>query len=135
MTFRSGFVAVVGRPNVGKSTLTNALVGEKVAITSKRPETTRRQIRGIVDRDGYQVVLVDTPGLHRPRTLLGERLNLQVREALADVDAVAVCLPADQAVGPGDRFLLDLLPPGTLMVAVVTKVDRVKPSALVAKLA
>jgi GTP-binding protein Era len=135
--FRSGFVAVVGRPNVGKSTLVNALVGEKVAITSKRPETTRRQIRGIVDADRYQVVLVDTPGLHRPRTLLGERLNDMVRESLADVDLVVVCLPADQPIGPGDRFLLGALPErlaGTAAVAAVTKVDKVTRSALVEKL-
>jgi GTP-binding protein Era len=132
--FRSGFAAVVGRPNVGKSTLVNALVGEKVAITSARPETTRRQIRGILDRDGHQVVLVDTPGLHRPRTLLGERLNEMVREALADVDAVLVCLPADQKIGPGDRFLLGALPPSVALVAAVTKIDRVRPGALPPKL-
>ncbi|MDR1189195.1 MAG: GTPase Era [Bifidobacteriaceae bacterium] len=133
--FRSGFVAVVGRPNVGKSTLTNALVGEKVAITSNRPETTRRQIRGIVHRDGYQVVLVDTPGLHRPRTLLGERLNDMVRESLADVDLVVVCLPADQAIGPGDRFLLNALPSRLAKAAAVTKTDRVQRPALMEKLA
>ncbi|MDR3107453.1 MAG: 50S ribosome-binding GTPase, partial [Bifidobacteriaceae bacterium] len=133
-SFRSGFVAVVGRPNVGKSTLVNALVGEKVAITSKRPETTRRQIRGIIDTDRYQVVLVDTPGLHRPRTLLGERLNDLVRESLADVDLAVVCLPADQAVGPGDRFLLGALPERLAKVAAVTKIDRVRPGALAAKL-
>ncbi|MDR1634737.1 MAG: GTPase Era [Bifidobacteriaceae bacterium] len=132
--FRSGFVAVVGRPNVGKSTLTNALVGEKVAITSSRPETTRRQIRGIIDRDGYQVVLVDTPGLHRPRTLLGQRLNDLVREALADVDVAVVCLPADQPVGPGDRFLLAALPERVVRVAAVTKIDKVARPALAAKL-
>ncbi|MDR1117947.1 MAG: GTPase Era [Bifidobacteriaceae bacterium] len=133
--FRSGFAAVVGRPNTGKSTLTNALVGEKVAITSPQPETTRRQIRGVVDRDGFQMVLVDTPGLHRPRTPLGERLNQMVREALADVDAVVVCLPADQAIGPGDRFLLEALPPGTPKVAAVTKTDLVRPAQLIPKLA
>ncbi|MDR2564769.1 MAG: GTPase Era [Bifidobacteriaceae bacterium] len=132
--FRSGFVAVVGRPNVGKSTLTNALVGEKVAITSSKPETTRRQIRGIIDRDGYQVVLVDTPGLHRPRTLLGERLNDMVRDSLADVDLAVVCLPADQPVGPGDRFLLGALPERTARLAAVTKIDKVARPALAAKL-
>ncbi|MDR1392483.1 MAG: GTPase Era [Bifidobacteriaceae bacterium] len=132
--FRSGFVAVVGRPNVGKSTLANALVGQKVAITSAKPETTRRQIRGIVNRENYQVVLVDTPGLHRPRTLLGERLNDLVRDALADVDAALVCLPADQAVGPGDKFLLGCLPDGLPRVAAVTKIDRVKRPAVAEKL-
>src|SRR5699024_1854580 len=93
---RSGFVALVGRPNVGKSTLTNALVGEKVAITSTKPQTTRRAIRGIVTRPGAQIILVDTPGVHRPRTLLGERLNDLVRETLGEVDVVGFCLPADQ---------------------------------------
>ncbi len=103
--FRAGFVSIVGRPNVGKSTLTNALVGQKVAITSGRPETTRHNIRGIVHRPNAQVVLVDTPGYHRPRTLLGKRLNDMVREALAEVDCVVFCLPADQKIGPGDRFI------------------------------
>lgn len=103
--FRSGFACVVGRPNAGKSTLTNALVGEKVAITSGRPQTTRRAIRGIVHREDGQIVLVDTPGLHRPRTLLGQRLNDLVRETLSDVDVVVFCLPADQKVGPGDRHI------------------------------
>lgn len=134
MTFRSGFVAVVGRPNVGKSTLTNALVGQKVAITSPKPETTRHAIRGIVERAGFQVVLVDTPGLHRPRTLLGSRLNDMVHEALADVDVVVVCLPAGEELGRGDRFLLGALPPQLPRVAVVTKTDTVGREALVAKL-
>ncbi len=98
---RSGFVCFVGRPNAGKSTLTNALVGEKVAITSGRPQTTRHVIRGIVHREDAQVVLVDTPGLHRPRTLLGERLNDLVMATLGEVDAVVFCLPADQKIGPG----------------------------------
>jgi GTP-binding protein Era len=132
--FRSGFAAVVGRPNVGKSTLVNALVGEKVAITSPTPETTRRQIRGIFEADAAQVVLVDTPGLHRPRTLLGERLNDMVRDALADVDAVLVCLPTNQAIGPGDRFLLGALPPGLPKVAAITKIDLVKHPQVAAKL-
>jgi GTP-binding protein Era len=132
--FRSGFAAVVGRPNVGKSTLVNALVGEKVAITSPTPETTRRQIRGIYEAAGCQVVLVDTPGLHRPRTLLGERLNGLVKDALSGVDAVLVCLPANQAVGPGDRFLLAALPPGLPKVAAVTKIDLVKRAQIAAKL-
>jgi GTP-binding protein Era len=128
---RSGFACVVGRPNVGKSTLTNALVGEKVAIMSARPQTTRHTIRGIVHRDDAQLVLVDTPGLHRPRTLLGERLNDLVKETLGEVDVVAFCLPADQKVGPGDRFIANQLAPlmegrrAVPVVAVVTKADLV----------
>ena len=132
--FRSGFGAVVGRPNVGKSTLTNALVGEKVAITSSKPETTRSQIRGIVERPGCQIVLLDTPGLHRPRTELGSRLNTLVHQALADVDVVVVALPADQAIGPGDRFLLGAVDPKVLAIAAVTKTDKVPRGSLVAKL-
>lgn len=102
---RSGFACLVGRPNTGKSTLTNALVGGKVAITSSRPQTTRHTIRGIVHRPDAQLVLVDTPGLHRPRTLLGERLNDLVRQTLLEVDVIGFCLPADERVGPGDRFI------------------------------
>src|SRR5512141_2096520 len=104
--YRAGFACLVGRPNAGKSTLTNALVGQKVAITSSKPQTTRHTIRGIVHRPDAQLVLVDTPGLHRPRTLLGERLNDLVRSTWAEVDVVAVCFPADQKPGPGDRFLV-----------------------------
>ena len=103
--FRAGFVCLVGRPNAGKSTLTNALVGQKVAITSSKPQTTRHTIRGISTAPDSQLVLVDTPGLHRPRTLLGERLNDLVRETLLDVDVVGFCMPADQRVGPGDQFI------------------------------
>ncbi len=124
--FRAGFVSIVGRPNVGKSTLTNALVGHKIAITSGRPETTRHNIRGIVHGEGYQLVLVDTPGYHRPRTLLGKRLNDMVREALSEVDVVIFCLPADQRIGPGDQFiareLRGIKPP---IIAVATKCDAV----------
>ena len=124
--FRAGFACIVGRPNAGTSTLTNALVGQKVAITSARPETTRRVIRAIVNKDEGQIVLVDTPGLHRPRTLLGERLNDMVRESLGDVDVVVLCLPADEAVGPGDRFLIDLIKQvRTPAIAAVTKADKV----------
>ena len=103
--FRSGFACFVGRPNAGKSTLTNALVGTKVAITSSKPQTTRHTIRGIVHREDGQLVLVDTPGLHRPRTLLGQRLNDLVRETWSEVDVVGFCVPADQKVGPGDKFI------------------------------
>lgn len=133
--FRAGFASVVGRPNAGKSTLTNAMVGQKVAITSARPETTRRVIRAIVSQEAGQIVLVDTPGLHRPRTLLGERLNDMVRDSLEGVDAVVVCLPADEPIGPGDRFLLSLvLGKGVPVVAAVTKTDKVGRQALASHL-
>ncbi|MFF2632016.1 GTPase Era [Microbacterium sp. NPDC058021] len=122
---RSGFVTFVGRPNVGKSTLTNALVGEKVAITSDKPQTTRRAIRGILNRPGGQLVIVDTPGIHRPRTLLGERLNDLVEQVLGDVDVIAFCVPATEKVGPGDRRIAESLSnyPRAKKVALVTKTD------------
>ncbi len=134
---RSGFVCLVGRPNTGKSTLTNALVGEKVAITSSRPQTTRHAVRGIVHRPDAQLVLVDTPGLHRPRTLLGQRLNDLVRATWSEVDAVAFCSPADERVGPGDRFVARSLAAlgRTPVVAVATKTDRVSPGRLAEHLA
>ncbi|MDZ8202314.1 GTPase Era [Microbacterium sp. SSW1-59] len=124
-TSRSGFVTFVGRPNVGKSTLTNALVGEKVAITSDKPQTTRRAIRGIVNRPGGQLVIVDTPGIHRPRTLLGERLNDLVEQVLGDVDVIGFCVPATEKVGPGDRRIAQSLDgyPRARKVAIVTKTD------------
>lgn len=132
MSHRSGFACLVGRPNAGKSTLTNALVGQKVAITSGRPQTTRHVVRGIVHREDAQLVLVDTPGLHRPRTLLGERLNDLVRDTLTEVDVVGFCLPADQKIGPGDRYIAEQLArlapegrEGTPVVAIVTKTDLV----------
>ena len=123
--FRSGFVSFVGRPNVGKSTLTNALVGEKVAITSSKPQTTRHAIRGIANRPNGQLILVDTPGVHRPRTLLGERLNALVQATLGDVDVIGMCFPANEPVGPGDAFInaeLDKYP-RAVKVAIVTKTD------------
>jgi len=121
---RSGFACLVGRPNTGKSTLTNALVGTKVAITSARPQTTRRAVRGIVTRPDAQLVLVDTPGLHRPRTLLGQRLNDVVRETLAEVDVVVLCIPVDEKVGPGDRYLAaELTELRTPVIVAVTKLD------------
>ena len=136
MTFRSGFACLVGRPNAGKSTLTNAMVGRKVAITSDRPQTTRRVLRGIVNRPDGQLVMVDTPGLHRPRTLLGERLNDQVRETWSSVDVVGLCIPADQAVGPGDRFIATELAGmrNRPVVAVVTKTDTVSRETVAARL-
>jgi GTP-binding protein Era len=122
--FRSGFACLVGRPNAGKSTLTNALVGSKIVITSDKPQTTRHAVRGIVNRPDAQLVLVDTPGLHRPRTLLGERLNDVVRSTLADVDVIGFCVPADQRVGPGDRFIADELAGlRAPRIAIVTKTD------------
>ena len=127
-TFRSGFACFVGRPNAGKSTLTNALVGSKIAIMSDRPQTTRHAVRGIVHRPDAQLVMVDTPGFHKPRTLLGERLNDIVRTTLAEVDVIAFCVPADEKVGPGDRFIageLQRVAARTPVVAVVTKTDLV----------
>ena len=136
MSYRSGFACFVGRPNTGKSTLTNALVGSKVAITSDRPQTTRHAVRGIVNRDDAQLILVDTPGVHKPRTLLGQRLNDVVRETWADVDVIAFCVPADEKPGPGDRFILQEVSQATRIpkIAVVTKIDKISPSALMEQL-
>ncbi|SEN27101.1 GTPase Era [Actinacidiphila rubida] len=133
---RSGFACFVGRPNAGKSTLTNALVGQKVAITSNRPQTTRHSVRGIVHRPEAQLVLVDTPGLHKPRTLLGERLNDVVRTTWAEVDVIGFCLPADQKTGPGDTFIARELAgiKKTPKVAIVTKTDLVDAKQLAAQL-
>jgi GTP-binding protein Era len=130
--YRSGFASFVGRPNAGKSTLTNALVGRKIVITSDKPQTTRTVVRGIVHRDDAQLILVDTPGLHRPRTLLGERLNDLVRTTWAEVDVVAVCFPADEKIGPGDRFLVSELAKvrRTPKVAVATKTDLASPARI-----
>lgn len=130
--YRAGFVSFVGRPNVGKSTLTNALVGEKIAITSDKPQTTRKAIRGIVHGEKGQLIIVDTPGLHRPRTLLGERLNDLVSNTLADVDVIAMCFPASEKIGPGDRYINEQLAnfPKAKLVAIVTKSETVKRDAL-----
>ena len=126
--FRSGFACFVGRPNAGKSTLTNALVGQKIVIESSKPQTTRHAVRGIVRRPDAQLVIIDTPGLHKPRTLLGQRLNDVVRATWSEVDVVGVCLPADQRIGPGDRYLvseLAALPKTPQLVAIATKSDLV----------
>jgi len=136
MTFRSGFASFVGRPNVGKSTLTNALVGEKIAITSAKPQTTRRAIRGIVNREEGQIVVVDTPGLHRPRTLLGERLNDLVAKTLSGVDVIGFCVPANEKLGPGDAFISEQLNDfrRAKLVAVITKTELVSRDQLAVKL-
>jgi GTP-binding protein Era len=133
--YRAGFACFVGRPNAGKSTLTNAIIGQKIAITSSKPQTTRHIIRGILHRENAQLVLVDTPGLHRPRTLLGERLNDLVRETWSEVDVIGVCFPADEPVGRGDRFIsAEIGQLKATVVAVVTKVDLVDPATLAARL-
>ncbi|MFP1627217.1 GTPase Era [Streptomyces sp. 5K101] len=133
---RAGFACFVGRPNAGKSTLTNALVGQKVAITSNRPQTTRHTVRGIVHRTDAQLILVDTPGLHKPRTLLGERLNDVVRTTWAEVDVIGFCLPANEKLGPGDRFIAKELAGirKTPKVAIVTKTDLVDSKTLAEQL-
>ena len=125
--FRSGFVAIVGRPNTGKSTLINALVGSKIAITSPHPNTTRHAIRGIVNQAAFQAVLVDTPGIHKPKTLLGHRLNAVVGESLDSVDVILMCLPADETSGGGDVFLAQEIAkhPRAKKFALVTKTDLI----------
>ncbi|MFW0109059.1 GTPase Era [Rothia sp. P7181] len=130
--FSAGFAVLVGRPNAGKSTLTNALVGQKIAITSNRPQTTRHTIRGIVHQDNFQLILVDTPGLHRPRTLLGERLNDMVAQTLSEVDVIGFCIPADEKIGPGDRYIASQIAAAghKPIVAIVTKVDKVSSAEL-----
>ncbi|WP_372666720.1 GTPase Era [Amycolatopsis kentuckyensis] len=134
---RSGFACFVGRPNAGKSTLTNALVGTKVAITSSKPQTTRHAIRGIVSREDAQLVLIDTPGLHRPRTLLGERLNDIVHTTWSEVDVVGFCVPANEKIGPGDKFIaseLQKIAKRTPVIGVVTKTDLVQPQQVAEQL-
>jgi GTP-binding protein Era len=129
--FRSGFAAFVGRPNAGKSTLTNAMVGQKVAITSNKPQTTRHAVRGIVTRPDGQLVLVDTPGLHKPQTLLGHRLNDIVQATLTEVDVVGFCVPVDQPVGPGDKYIAAALSTSSAtIIAIVTKIDTAKPNKI-----
>src|SRR3954471_16033387 len=133
--YRAGFACFVGRPNAGKSTLTNALVGQKIAITSNRPQTTRHTIRGVVHRPDGQLVLVDTPGLHRPRTLLGERLNDLVRQTWSEVDVIGLCLPADEEIGRGDRFITgEISSLKATVIAVVTKTDLIDRGKLAERL-
>jgi GTPase len=135
--YRAGFACFAGRPNVGKSTLMNALVGSKVAITSSRPQTTRRAIRGIVHRPDAQLIIIDTPGLHRPRTLLGERLDSLARSTLTEVDVIGFCLPAAERIGPGDRYLATELSAlgKTPVVAILTKTDETTREQIAAQLA
>jgi len=135
-TYRAGFACFVGRPNAGKSTLTNAIVGQKIAITSSKPQTTRHVIRAVLHQEDSQLVLVDTPGLHRPRTLLGERLNDLVRSTWSEVDVIGLCIPADEPVGRGDRFITgELAELKATVLAVVTKTDLVDKARLAAQLA
>ncbi|MDG4764847.1 GTPase Era [Solwaraspora sp. WMMD406] len=135
MNFRAGFACFVGRPNAGKSTLTNAIVGQKIAITSSKPQTTRHIIRGVLHRPESQLVLVDTPGLHRPRTLLGERLNDLVRQTWSEVDVIGLCIPADETIGRGDRFITaEIAGLKATVLAVVTKTDLVDRARLAEQL-
>ena len=134
--FRSGFVAVVGRPNVGKSTLMNALVGGKVSITSDKPQTTRGAVRGILNAPNVQVVLVDTPGYHKPKTLLGSRLNDLVRSAWSDVDLALFVVDGASGVGRGDqRVAKDLRDANRPTLSVVNKTDSMKPHEIAGALA
>ena len=134
--FSAGFACFAGRPNVGKSTLMNALVGTKVAITSSRPQTTRRVIRGIVRRPDAELIIIDTPGLHRPRTLLGERLDSLVRSTLTEVDVIGLCVPAAERIGPGDKYLARELTSQTRtpVVAIVTKTDEASQASVASQL-
>lgn len=132
--FKAGFVAVIGRPNTGKSTLVNALVGTKIVITSHHPNTTRNPIRGIVNRDDFQMILVDTPGMHKPKTALGTRLNSMVTENISSTDSVLLCLPANEEIGAGDEYIAKQIKNAQPLFLVVTKVDAVSKSDLAVKL-
>ncbi|MCX6450669.1 MAG: GTPase Era [Actinobacteria bacterium] len=131
---KAGFVAIIGRPNVGKSTLVNALVGKKIVITSHHPNTTRNPIRGIISRSDFQMIVVDTPGVHKPKTLLGSRLNEMVTQNLESVDAVVICIPADEAIGFGDEFIAKAVAKQRNVFIAVTKIDRVKKEELMVQL-
>ena len=132
--FKSGFVAIVGRPNTGKSTLVNALVGTKIVITSHHPNTTRNPIRGIINREKYQMIVVDTPGIHKPKTALGTRLNSMVNENIQSNDAVLLCLPADEEIGSGDEYIAKQIKGNQKVFLVVTKVDKISKSDLAIRL-
>ena len=132
--FKAGFIAIVGRPNTGKSTLVNSLVGTKIVITSHHPNTTRNPIRGIINRDSFQMIVVDTPGMHKPKTALGARLNSMVNENINSTDAVVLCLPANEDIGAGDEYIAKQIKGRQEVFLVVTKVDTVSKSELAAKL-
>jgi GTP-binding protein Era len=133
--FKSGFVAIVGRPNTGKSTLINALVGEKIAIISDKPQTTRSLIRGMVTKNDYQILIVDTPGIHKPKTALGSRLNVLSKETISEVDVIAVCFPADQKIGPGDKFIVEEIKKSKKpKIALLTKSDLVSKNEILERL-
>ena len=132
--FKAGFVAIVGRPNTGKSTLVNALVGTKIVITSHHPNTTRNPIRGIINREKYQMIVVDTPGMHKPKTALGTRLNSMVNENMQSNDAVLLCLPADEEIGAGDEYIAKQIKGNQKVFLVVTKVDKISKSDLAIRL-
>ncbi len=131
--FRSGFVTLVGRPNVGKSTLLNTILGQKVSIVSDKPQTTRHQIRGVLNLPDAQIVFVDTPGIHKPRTLMGERLNDTATGALDGIDVACLLVEADASIGPGDRFVAERLPKDSVLV--LNKIDRAEPERIMAQLA
>ncbi len=134
--FRSGFACIVGRPNVGKSTLTNQLVGQKISIISKQPQTTRHAIRGIVHNEKGQIVLVDTPGIHKPKTLLGSKLNELVKQTWSEVDVIIFCIPADQKIGPGDKFIAQEIMKYSKKpkIGILTKIDSVKQNVIAERL-
>jgi GTP-binding protein Era len=130
---RSGFVSLIGRPNVGKSTLLNRMLGQKVSIVSDKPQTTRHQIRGVLNRPGAQLVFVDTPGIHKPRTLMGERLNSTAIDAASEVDVVCLVLDATAPVGRGDAWVAERVPANA--VVVLNKIDRADRDAVMEQLA
>jgi len=132
--FKAGFVAIVGRPNTGKSTLVNALVGTKIVITSHHPNTTRNPIRGIINKANFQMIVVDTPGMHKPKNALGNRLNSMVSEKIDSTDAVVICMPANEDIGAGDEYIAKQIKGRVPIFLVVTKVDTVSKSDLAAKL-
>jgi len=132
--FKAGFVAIVGRPNTGKSTLINALVGTKIVITSHHPNTTRNPIRGIINKENFQMIVVDTPGMHKPKNALGNRLNSMVSENIDSTDAVVICMPANEEIGAGDEYIAKQVKGQMPIFLVVTKVDTVSKSDLAAKL-